>query len=367
VDELVIIVVVLGVAAWLIWWIVSNIFSSIIEAGQNFQSSRKRRRDALQKWGVRPKDTRTLEERNEDIIRSHLESFHINGSRRYHESDAIRDCIQDIADAEGRSSEGPNRTFLWKWNQTATPEFLALSTSLSRRFGERSRELSQAKQKQEQLEIEAKMRTLQGKYAPLIRAFYEVAERKVSLLDDYGEENWGALQREIDLVIQKIATKENAVDYSRWKKFPWAMPNEYKQLSDSLDQSFRVRHQKARFERVPKVDYRAMTGVDFEVYLTKLLERLGFTNIRGTAATGDQGADILARKDGRNIVIQAKRYMSPVGNGAVQEALSALHFYSGDEGWVVTNSTFTQSAKELAQRTGIRLIDGHELSGLSRD
>jgi len=32
---------------------------------------------------------------------------------------------------------------------------------------------------------------------------------------------------------------------------------------------------------------------------------------------------------------------------------------------LVTNSTFTRSAKELAQRTGIRLIDGYELRRLS--
>jgi len=29
--------------------------------------------------------------------------------------------------------------------------------------------------------------------------------------------------------------------------------------------------------------------------------------------------------------------------------------------WVITNSTFTASAKALAQKTGIRLIDGRAL------
>lgn len=108
-----------------------------------------------------------------------------------------------------------------------------------------------------------------------------------------------------------------------------------------------------------------MSGIDFELYVSGLLSQLGFADIRSTPATNDQGADLLAKKEGRTVIIQAKRYAGPVGNSAVQEVVGALHFYSGDEGWVVTNSTFTRSAKELAQKTGIRLIDGKELRRLS--
>lgn len=108
-----------------------------------------------------------------------------------------------------------------------------------------------------------------------------------------------------------------------------------------------------------------MSGIDFELYVSGLLSQLGFTDIRGTPTTNDQGADLLGKKDGKTVVIQAKRYAGPVGNSAVQEVVGAQHYYSGDEGWVVTNSTFTRSAKELAQRTGIRLIDGYELRRLS--
>jgi len=90
-----------------------------------------------------------------------------------------------------------------------------------------------------------------------------------------------------------------------------------------------------------------------------------YANVRGTPVTGDQGADLLANKDGKKIVIQAKRYDGAVGNKAVQEVVSAVSFYSADEGWVITNSTFTKSAKELAQKTGIHLVDGFELARFS--
>jgi restriction system protein len=61
------------------------------------------------------------------------------------------------------------------------------------------------------------------------------------------------------------------------------------------------------------------------------------------------------------ILIQAKRYQGAVGNRAVQEVISAVAYYGGDEGWVITNSSFTPSAKALAQKSNVRLIDGRKL------
>jgi len=71
--------------------------------------------------------------------------------------------------------------------------------------------------------------------------------------------------------------------------------------------------------------------------------------------------DLIAKKDGKKVVVQAKRYQGPVGNKAVQETIAAVQYYRADEGWVMTNSTFTPSAKALAQKSNMRLIDSAEL------
>ena len=118
-------------------------------------------------------------------------------------------------------------------------------------------------------------------------------------------------------------------------------------------------------KRKTYMDFDSLTGVEFEGFISKLLKDLGYTDIRGTAVTGDQGADIIARKGDKTVLIQAKRYYKPVGNKAVQEIVGALKYYNGDEGWVVTNSTFTPGAKTLAQKNNIKLIDGQELSTLN--
>lgn len=73
------------------------------------------------------------------------------------------------------------------------------------------------------------------------------------------------------------------------------------------------------------------------------------------------GADVIAYKDNIKYVIQAKFYSSPVGNKAVQEVVASIGMYKADEGIVVTNSTFTSSALELAQANNIELVDGEKI------
>lgn len=102
------------------------------------------------------------------------------------------------------------------------------------------------------------------------------------------------------------------------------------------------------------------TGLEFEHYLFKLFNKLGY-QAEITKASGDQGADLIICKDGVKTVVQAKFYSSKVGNKAVQEVVSAIAFYKADNGMVVTNNYYTSSAIELAEATNIKLVNGDEL------
>ena len=99
-----------------------------------------------------------------------------------------------------------------------------------------------------------------------------------------------------------------------------------------------------------------MSGAKFEQYVATLFTRMGYqTEI--TKHTGDQGIDIIARKDGASLGIQAKRYAGKVGNSAVQEVVGGKAFYKVDKVMVVTNSTFTPSAIALARANDVELWD----------
>lgn len=102
-------------------------------------------------------------------------------------------------------------------------------------------------------------------------------------------------------------------------------------------------------------NYASMTGLEFEEHAAKVLKSKGFKNVEVTQGSGDQGIDILASKKGKKYAIQAKNYSHPVGNKAVQEAFAGCSFYKCDIPVVLTNSTFTDAAKELATSINVEL------------
>jgi len=99
---------------------------------------------------------------------------------------------------------------------------------------------------------------------------------------------------------------------------------------------------------------------EYEHYCARLLENKGW-KIRVTKASGDQGADIIAEKNGKLVVLQCKKYSKPVGNKAVQEVHAAKGFNNATAAIVVSNSSFTKAAKELAEALNIKLLDHTDL------
>ena len=231
------------------------------------------------------------------------------------------------------------------------------------------------------------------RHRELLDRFLEITERKVSVLDDYGDENWDALHQEIERLLSKTAKvdKDNIEPIKRMvfkglatEEIAQAMDGinigrrlelinkgfsqdvfdtlirKYTFLRSDLETRFRAYHASQKDKRLDE-DLDPLTGVDFETYLVNLLKEHGFDDVRTTVATGDQGADLIARVNGRTIVIQAKRYRRSVGNRAVQEVAGAVRYYRADEAWVITSGNFTASAKALAQANNVKLIDGYAL------
>jgi hypothetical protein len=96
-----------------------------------------------------------------------------------------------------------------------------------------------------------------------------------------------------------------------------------------------------------KID--SMTGFEFEDFIVDLFIKLGYV-VEKKKRSHEQGLDLLLLKHGERIVVQVKRHRRPVGNRAVQQALATCVYYQGQRAIVVTNSTFTLPAKQLAAR-----------------
>jgi hypothetical protein len=100
---------------------------------------------------------------------------------------------------------------------------------------------------------------------------------------------------------------------------------------------------------------------EFEQLMAYYFRRRGYA-VEPTPTTGDRGADLVIKVADRRVSVLLKRQDVPVGNRAVQEALSGRAFYGADEAWVITNNAFTKGTRYDARGKGVRLIDGNELA-----
>lgn len=117
-------------------------------------------------------------------------------------------------------------------------------------------------------------------------------------------------------------------------------------------------------------DLEALSGVEFEKVISGLLARMGFL-CETTKATGDGGIDIVALlRDpvvGGRYLIQCKRFSegTPVGASLVRDFYGAV---SADQaavkGIFITTSSFTEQARDFADRVRMELIDGPALRKL---
>ena len=147
--------------------------------------------------------------------------------------------------------------------------------------------------------------------------------------------------------------QENIV--SNWRIEQARLQNESK-IKQERRQAERERKRKERinfsFEEIDK-----MTGIEFENFIKNLLQKKGFENTQTTKASGDDGVDIITYKNEVKIAVQCKRYSGKVSNSAIQEVNSGKDVYQCQKACVITNSYFTDSAKNIAKIHNVKLIN----------
>lgn len=107
-----------------------------------------------------------------------------------------------------------------------------------------------------------------------------------------------------------------------------------------------------------------MTGLEYESAVAKYLQQHGYNGVSVTKGSGDFGIDVIAHKDGHKYAVQCKYYSSAVSLDAIQEAVAGMAYYKCDRAMVVTNSTYTDSAKELAKCNGVILLE--QIDGINQ-
>ncbi len=140
-------------------WVIFSGNNSGSSSSRNLSGSKTTNleNERVQKFGSRVIDkSKTLHDRNLDIIESHQNqikntssSYHYGRSRGsyYYIENAVRDCINDIALAEGNYKVRPNSAYLSNWKNTAPKEWQVLSNQIESIFKAKQKALSEQAEK----------------------------------------------------------------------------------------------------------------------------------------------------------------------------------------------------------------------------
>lgn len=169
---------------------------------------------------------------------------------------------------------------------------------------------------------------------------YTVGSSEIQILNDLG------LLTQSEVFPYFIKVKDIRIE-KNWKNLSKGNSIELKLLDNSIEKEV------------------IKNGYEFEEYVARLLEKNGFIDVQVSKGSGDQGVDIFATSLNKaKYGFQTKYYTGSVGNQAVQEIISGVQYFKLNVGVVVTNSTFTNSAKKLAESSGILLWDYEKLKEL---
>lgn len=177
--------------------------------------------------------------------------------------------------------------------------------------------------------------------------------------DDYGNEITSAFINELLYFVENVVFPNSNLDENKKLKYAQMVAN-------AMDKVQSKRPQPEYSETEEDLDMMAENSPDpyeFEGNCKKILEKAGWS-ARTTPKSGDQGVDVIAKKDDILIVVQCKFYAQPVGNKAVQEILAGKTYYKADYAVVVTNNTYTKSAKQLAKSCGVVLLNIKQLKNI---
>ncbi|MUK70252.1 restriction endonuclease [Aliivibrio fischeri] len=176
---------------------------------------------------------------------------------------------------------------------------------------------------------------------------------QLAYIDEYGEMNYSSIlvfkQKYINSRLKnKIVTYLTVLESYCDKN--WVYSIDFKSFcSDELNLVIGSLQTQA-----PDITVSDLTPYEYEAYCSSILNENGwFAYV--TPGSGDQGVDIIAKKNDFKLAIQCKQYKSKVPNKAVQEVQAGVGYYSCNAGLVVSTAEYTKSAMQLAESLGVSL------------
>src|ERR1035438_5182264 len=220
------------------------------------------------------------------------------------------ECTNEIAEIAPQILQQPgNEQYLLKWQNTTkqlafsenpkSEVFHTVRRMLYQRESEmiRDRKAKEARDKiEEKVKENESIEGLLAKYADIVDTFLAIAERKVSVFDEYGDERMYLLPNLVDDCVAKIAGREGKSEIhirTELKKGGIYLQKRHKELlriRERLPALFAKYHEEQKGRKKTTEEMASLSGIDFETAVGRVLLEHGW-HVSATAATGDQGAD----------------------------------------------------------------------------
>ena len=124
-------------------------------------------------------------------------------------------------------------------------------------------------------------------------------------------------------------------------------------------------HEKEYSKRLQKLDdLLKLHPQEFEKLIANLYEKMGYETIL-TPATGDEGKDIILKKDEKTIIVECKNHNDTIGREVLQKLYGECIKFKADKCICVSTKGFKPTAIKWAKSASLmELVDGDEILSL---
>ena len=164
-------------------------------------------------------------------------------------------------------------------------------------------------------------------------------------------------------VVSQIKLYEKArADYREMK---WETERQQREAERARREAERQR-QEAERQRQSKLEqyWIDMDGVEFERELGSLFQTMGY-GVERTPTSGDQGVDLVLRKNGVTTVVQCKAHKDGVGPAVARELYGSMVAFRAKGAILACTGGFTRGVYEFVRGKPIRLLDASAIAKMA--
>ena len=176
---------------------------------------------------------------------------------------------------------------------------------------------------------------------------------------------WGILGGGLpSLLVAGLVDEAFFSKFKRSRLLASPVASQIKLYEDALAAYQEAEREAERQRRRKLHDYwMSLDGDEFEQELGTLYRYLGY-RVESTPSSGDQGVDLILRKNGKTTVVQCKSHQAPVGPAVARELLGSLVASGADNAILACIGGFTRGVKEFVRGKRIALVSASDLATL---